>query len=843
MSVILLVIAIIFVMTACTEEEVKPTVNTGVDIVVTTDKPLHEGDEMPNIALTEGLRGTVKWKDGQTILGGDNEYLYVYTDGNGKETTFVYGIDAESHTSQKGYIVDIEPFCEKEGMQHMECDKCGKKYNISSIKALPHQFEVSEYFKGNCVTLGYKYTTCKRCGEYKLDENGGKYSELTELGDHEWELEKTKSYPATCEVEGKNVTKCKFCHEEREEILPKVPHDYELYPVQTANCSNEGLAKYRCKYKSADGSYHYEQENGEDITEILPKIPNVHVYNTYINADGEKEECDVCTLCGRPRDNAVPIKEYAINGGENKAKLYLYSNTNNSKYYGLVIEKGTAIPMTNTDTAYPSGLYTSRITWYDDVIENHKVRDRIKHVFVEKGTETYINNSETSETLPHATFYNHSALEHFTVGDLPLSDDSTNGDTFTVPDFCFANCPALSSIDFQYDNIAVGEYSFANCRALKFEDIDYSLSQVKEGAFMNCTSLDSIDFAKSPEPEPMKIDKMAFLGCKLDYIILPANSTVAAGDYGDIPQNFETGEYYKGYRGAFSLGTMATVENIRYQYRPNTIIYVLGNEDKTNTNKMGYNAGTVVYFVGDRENLTIDQQGFHTVKYKEGTNQIHMGTVPRASLTDPALYGIPKIANSSGTVLSYTPANVTDEMLQAKLDTISDLVIIGDNSMANRQALTTVKIPKTVMYLGSNAFYNARNLETFTFVDQANSKLQYIGSSVFAYTDIKNITIPSKVDRIGYNIFETNLTKVMEVQFNAVNASLLHHDGSRYLNNGVPSFKIQDSQVIHPLFMGMGQSQITVNVESGVTKPLPEAIFKELSPTTVTVNEIQAITE
>lgn len=81
---------------------------------------------------------------------------------------------------------------------------------------------------------------------------------------------------------------------------------------------------------------------------------------------------------------------------------------------------------------------------------------------------------------------------------------------------------------------------------------------------------------------------------------------------------------------------------------------------------------------------------------------------------------------------------------------------IGEKAFEGKN-ITSIKIPKPVTEIGSDAFWDAKSLSTVEF--EAGSKLQTIGEDAFAYTGLTSKRIPSSVVNMGPNIFNPKTTE------------------------------------------------------------------------------------
>ena len=84
----------------------------------------------------------------------------------------------------------------------------------------------------------------------------------------------------------------------------------------------------------------------------------------------------------------------------------------------------------------------------------------------------------------------------------------------------------------------------------------------------------------------------------------------------------------------------------------------------------------------------------------------------------------------------------------------SQLVSIGESSFMN-SAITSIKIPSTMKFIGSKLFISCKNLERFFFTE--NSKLESFSNYIFSNTKIEEITVPVHLKRIDASFFPNNL--------------------------------------------------------------------------------------
>ena len=76
--------------------------------------------------------------------------------------------------------------------------------------------------------------------------------------------------------------------------------------------------------------------------------------------------------------------------------------------------------------------------------------------------------------------------------------------------YSFANCAALTTVDFSEGLLSIGEYAFVNCSTLTTITFPDSLKELGEFSFYGCAELNEISFGLSLN----KIQKYAFYQLK-----------------------------------------------------------------------------------------------------------------------------------------------------------------------------------------------------------------------------------------------------------------------------------------------------------------------------------------
>ena len=139
--------------------------------------------------------------------------------------------------------VTKEATCTEKGEKTFTCSVCGDKYT-EEIAAKGHTpgADLKEQ-KPTCTKPGYKYYTCSVCGAEVKD------AEIPATGEHIYEI--VEEVAATCEKDGKRVSKCTYegCTETKTEVLPKLGHNFGEWVVDEENnkktrvCGNCGVVE------------------------------------------------------------------------------------------------------------------------------------------------------------------------------------------------------------------------------------------------------------------------------------------------------------------------------------------------------------------------------------------------------------------------------------------------------------------------------------------------------------------------------------------------------------------------------------------------------------------------
>ena len=124
---------------------------------------------------------------------------------------------ANNHKPVNGKTL-VEPKCTEKGSREIICSVCKEVLGTEEIPALTHHW-IAKDIPANCAEgkMGLRYEYCSRCGEVQNEEPYAGHKIGTEHG----------RKPATCELPGTIYGVCEICHNDVEEVIPKLGHTYE----------------------------------------------------------------------------------------------------------------------------------------------------------------------------------------------------------------------------------------------------------------------------------------------------------------------------------------------------------------------------------------------------------------------------------------------------------------------------------------------------------------------------------------------------------------------------------------------------------------------------------------
>ena len=197
-----------------------PCRNMTLEFANTSHWTLSTGKSLPNdivVTLTNRRTGKI-----QTFSNKNKNTFYISNDNFGLEGCVIF--EGPLVKDEESYRVDIN----------------GKgvaiSYDVDFFNVIcNHQLELIESIEPSCVKPGKKFYLCKKCCDYKKEE------EINIISHKEKFLDEIKP---TCIEEGKKVFKCEFCNQIIEKKIDKIPHDYDCQLISEKTGECDGICLY-----------------------------------------------------------------------------------------------------------------------------------------------------------------------------------------------------------------------------------------------------------------------------------------------------------------------------------------------------------------------------------------------------------------------------------------------------------------------------------------------------------------------------------------------------------------------------------------------------------------------
>lgn len=292
----------------------------------------------------------------------------------------------------------------------------------------------------------------------------------------------------------------------------------------------------------------------------------------------------------------------------------------------------------------------------------------------------------------------------------------------TIGDYTFSGCKLLESVEIHDRITTIGEYAFSSCSTIPEIVIPDNVTEIGESAFSGCKSVKKITLGNGVSV----INKLTFYGCALD-------DGIVFGDQGNLLA-IDT----KAFAGARGLKGVDLPEGLTY-IGANCFLDCSEFEHITIPDTV----------------TTIGSAAFYKTKlYTE--EQAETGT--EFVYADKWLIGA---SNAIKNTLVFVGGNAEEgeaegERMQIRNDTVGIASAVFRYSLK----LMSVKLPKSIRYIGSSAFYQCPQLGTFDAY--TCDKLEYVGSGAFyECTNLDVVRLGQNLREIGsyafYNCEKLNI--------------------------------------------------------------------------------------
>ena len=326
---------------------------------------------------------------------------------------------------------------------------------------------------------------------------------------------------------------------------------------------------------------------------------------------------------------------------------------------------------------------------------------------------------------------------------------------------------------------------FDGSSSIQLVEIPKALTHVPAKSFQNCYNIKEVLIHNYVE----SIGEKAFEGCaNLVDIDIPTN-VKSIGDYAfaytgaevsSIPSTIETlgTGVFQGCTGVTSFtipSTLTSIPNETFDGCSNLSSIIF--EDATKITSFGTHAfaGTALTNFTFPVNVSTVAEGLfqgcellENVYMYENLNKVEVeGSDPE----DPTYVGINniygfafenctnlksiKLYDDNGDVLAKCSDDNTLYLPSTLLRCSSSVSSTSSYNAFKGVGAKAVVFPKSLATIGISMFEDAKNLETVTFEDIANSNLSLVDKSAFMNcTSLKNFTFPNRTSSIGTSVFE-----------------------------------------------------------------------------------------
>lgn len=243
---------------------------------------IHYVDENGNIAEFEA-----KYENGYAVFETSHFSYYLVTYMTPAQACEKFG-------HRYGETIEVKATCLSRGYKYEVCARCGKVNMHDEVAALGHNFvEDTEGEKeATCTEAGHSGYVCDRCGEH--------YGTTTPALGHSYEQKDVVA--PTCTEAGSITFKCRNCDDSYVQTIPAKGHTYVAQTTE-ATCKAEGKIEYVCKDCGA---------KDESRTIVLEKLD----HNYVLDHETDDELVYKCSYeCGETKTvskNTDPLTEESV---------------------------------------------------------------------------------------------------------------------------------------------------------------------------------------------------------------------------------------------------------------------------------------------------------------------------------------------------------------------------------------------------------------------------------------------------------------------------------------------------------------------------------------------------
>lgn len=392
------------------------------------------------------------------------------------------------------------------------------------------------------------------------------------------------------------------------------------------------------------------------------------------------------------------------------------------------------------DTGYTiSSIDNDYLTKYNGIITlkseigGKKVTEISRDAFYSTNVKEVKNFPDTITSIPDNAFYNCSYLERVEI--------TENSSLEVIGDSAFANCPLLTTLTLPNSLKKIGANAFSHCEAIDNLIIPSSVTTIGNNAFNDTEELthlinNSNISSKEGARVGLTLRTITIVPGEGGSTVTSAPSTYYSWDTISLPfcntQDYGTFKTYDidGFSGevsrednvitfrpsglksitataVYDYKTSFTYKNVTYKLSTDQTHYIIDKVSEKDENNNSITNITIVSNFGDKKVTEINPDAFKNNKVIKIISNMSSNI---EEIPDYAFEGCSSLTN-------ITFASVEN----------SKLTRIGTNAFAGCTSLEGIEIPKSVTYIGQNAFYNTPNLLSFTNYSNMNLSGSFLG--------------------------------------------------------------------------------------------------------------------
>ena len=669
----------------------------------------------------------------------------------------------KSHLAFGDWYVVEEPTCTTYGIRERYCSACGKTER-SNISKTGHSMEWEVITEATCTQEGVRLGTCSVCGQQENDVikalghslQGGTCAEpvqCTRCGEYQYIEHKydepIEIYPPDCEREGRILSRCTVCGEERWETLYPTNHKYgESVAIVPVTCTEDGIERRVCEVcgKAVDNVV-VKHHNEEVIVVIEPTCTENGLEQrvcaachqlfgqTVIPVLGHEMtpatcfEPGVCTRCSYTDGKCLDHQTYGTCS---------YCGFSNSTILNMVLGSTGDYYMVYNEWSYDD--YLPDKLWIPEKYNGKPVKTIAFDAFTGcEFTEIYLPG--TIQEIGMTAFFNCSSLTTVRFGN--------NSQLKQIRDNAFYNCTSLTSIYIPDSVTYIGDNAFYNCSNLTIY-CEYSAKPTEwsnSWNSSNCPVVWGYEQQQEEEPDP---------GEEPDYIVVD-----------DIRYLLNDGV------ATVTRQTQALSGDIVI---PCEIVYDQATYQVTAIADYAFFSCEDITSVVIPDSVTVLGTGaFNTCRGLMSVEIPHSITV----ISDYAFYycsalrnlEIPDSVTSIGAYAFCDCYYLTSLVIPDSVITLGNgafsscgnltsvvfsggVTTIGEDAFSGCIGLSEVILPDSLKVIGARAFFESSDLLSIKIPDGVTT----IGEEAFAVSGIRSIVLPGSITAIGKNVYNGKLS-------------------------------------------------------------------------------------